>query len=381
MFRTDSSVGVLQAVAAIAGLAVLLWSLGLSSIRIADAANLTVVSDTLSDSAPNVVSNHTIVFALPVAGSGVAAGESITITFPSATFDLSSIDAGDIDLATSTDYAVQDGAAAAATWGVATTSNTITFTSGTEVIAAGATVTVEVGTNATFGGTGDGQIVNPASSSYEINISTTGGDSGATRVVILDNVTVTASVDTVFNFAVAGLAGGETVNGTTTTGATTPTAIPFGQMQSGAANATTSAQRLTVSTNASQGYVVTVQIDHTLESSTGADIDLFNNGTESDVPQAWASPSGTLGNDDTYGHWGVTSEDNDTTARGTEFGADEWIAASTTPRIIMGHDGPADGSTAGVGVTDVGYKIEITDLQEAGDDYEAVLTYVATPTF
>lgn len=384
MIRTEKSVRVLQAVAAIAGLAVLFWSLGLPSLRFAEAVNLTNVSDILSDSAPNVVSNHTIEFTLPVDGAGVGAGDTITITFPNGAsdFNLQNIDAGDIDLATTTDYAIQDGAASGATWGVATSTFAITFTSGTETIAAGATVTVEIGTNATFGGVGNGQIVNPASSSYEINISTSGGDSGATRVVILDNVEISASVDTTFTFSVAGVGAGETVNGTTTTGSSEATAIAFGQLLAGAQNASTTAQRLTVVTNATQGYVVTVQVDDTLISSTGADIDLFSNGTESDVPQSWASPSGTLGNENTYGHWGITSDDLDTTARGAnEFGVDEWIAASTTPRVVMGHNGPADGLTQGIGTSTVGFKIEITPLQEAGDDYEAILTYVATPTF
>jgi hypothetical protein len=353
----------------------------LPSLRFAEAVNLTDVSDTLSDSAPNVVSNHTISFVLPPTGSGVGAGETVTITFPAATFDLSNLNVTDFDFATVTDYTVvADGAEAGQQWGVATTSNTIAFTSAAATIAAGATVTIEVGNNALFEGTGSGQIVNPASSSYEINISTTGGDTGATRVVILDNVLVTASVDTTFTFSVAGLGGGETVNGTTTTGTSTATTIPFGSLQAGAANATTSAQRLSVTTNATQGYSVTVQVDQTLQSATGADIDLFDDGVESDTPATWSSPAGTVGSENTYGHWGVTSEDA-TTTRSTEFGSQEWIAASTTPRIIMGHDGPADGTTAGIGVTDVGYKVEITSLQEAADDYQAILTYVATPTF
>jgi hypothetical protein len=385
MFRTEKSVRVLQAVAAIASFAVLLWSLGLPSIRFADASSLTDISDTLSDSAPSVGSNHTITFAIPADGTPLGSGDTITITFPDGVsdFDLSGVGIDDIDFASSSDYAIVQGAAGADQWGVATSTFTVVFTAGAGVvIATGTALTVEIGNNATFGGQGVGQIVNPTAESYEINIATNEGDTGATRVLILETVEVTASVDTTFTFSVAGLGGGETVNGTTTTGTSTATTIPFGLMQAGVDNATTTAQRLTVSTNASQGYVVTIQVDDTLRSSTGADIDLFNNGTESDIPQAWVSPSATVGNDATYGHWGITSGDNDTTARGgNEFTSDTWIAASTTPRIVMGNDGPANGTVSGVGVTDVGFKIEISALQEAGDDYTAVLTYVATPTF
>lgn len=384
MIRTVSSVRILQAVAVIAGLAVLLWSLGLPSLRFADAANLTNVSDTLTDSAPNVVSNHTIVFTLPSGGSGVGVGESITITFPSSTFDLSNIDEGDVDLATTTgDFdLVPDGTETGFQFGVATTSNTIQFTSDTATIAAGATITVEVGDNATFGGTGNGQIVNPASSTYEISISTTAGDTGTTRVVILDNVLVSASVDTTFTFSIAGVGAGdgsETVRGATITGTTTATGIPFGLLASG--TATTTAQDLTVETNASQGYVVTAQVDGTLISSTGADIDGFDDGTYSDVPAAWSSPSADVDDENTWGHWGITSEDG-TTTRSTEFTDSlPWIGPTTTARVVMSHDGPADGTTQGVGVARIGFRAEITSLQEAGNDYEANLTYIATPTF
>jgi hypothetical protein len=47
----------------------------------------------------------------------------------------------------------------------------------------------------------------------------------------------------------------------------------------------------------------------------------------------------------------------------------------------MGHTGPSDGFTAGQGATRVGYQIEISALQEAGDDYSTTLRYIATPTF
>ena len=370
MFRTVQSVRVLQAVAAIAGLAVLLWSLGLPSLRFAEAANLTGVSDTLSNTASSTVANHSIEF---VSETGLTAGQDIVLTFDSG-FDLSTIGEEDIDvLEDSVDQPDTE-------FTVATTSTTITITSGTLAIAADATTTILIGLDATNSGSPDSQIVNPSTNgSKDIDIAFGPSDTGSTVVVILDTVLVTASVDTNFTFTVSGLGGGETVNGTTTTGTTTSTAIPFGELTAGVG--TTSAQRLNVSTNASQGYSVTVQIDDTLISSTGADIDLFNNGTESDVPGAWAAPSGTLGNDATYGHWGVTSDDASAGRGANEFGSDQWIAASTTPRIVMGHTGPAAGQGTGVGSTTVGYKVEITSLQEAGDDYQAILTYVATPTF
>ena len=47
----------------------------------------------------------------------------------------------------------------------------------------------------------------------------------------------------------------------------------------------------------------------------------------------------------------------------------------------MGNTGPADGTTAGIGAARIGYQVQISALQEAGDDYTTTLRYIATPTF
>lgn len=383
MIRTETSVRVLQAVAAIAGLAVLLWSVGLPSFHLAEAASLVSVSNTLSDSAPSALSDHAINFTIPTGSAGVEAGETLVVTFPT-NFNLSTSTAttSDIDLEINGVDATLGFVASGATWGVSISGQNLTFTSGTGVISADDDVTVKVGGNAADGfATGTTKVSNPGVGTYEFNITSgTGGnnDSGSTLVAIIDNVDVTASVDTVFTFTVAGVGGGAAVNGTTTTGTTTATTIPFGTLR--ANQPTTTAQDLFVTTNASQGFVVTAHVDQTLLSSTGADIDGFNNGSYTDTPGAWAVPTATLGNDNTYGHWGLTTEDF-VTGRASEFDTDEWIAASTTPRIIFGHTGPADGTSSGTGTARIGYQIEISALQEAGDDYSATLTYIATPTF
>ena len=371
MFRTEKTVGMLKAIAMIAGLAILLWSLGLPSLNLANAANVTDFSDTLSDSAPSAASNHTISFVAPT--EDIDNPDTIVLTFP-AGFDLSTIGEEDIDLLEAGVNQPDTG------WDVGTTSTTITLTMTSETILAGATTTILIGTHATDGSP-NSQITNPGvEASYAITVAAGPQDSGTTRVVILDSVTVSAAVDTVFTFGVAGVNAGATVNGDTTTGTTSSTTIPFGTLTNG--NASTSAQQLSVSTNASNGYVVTVQIDQALQSSTGADIDGFVDGTDINTPVTWTAPTPVLGSENTYGHWGFTSDDATTTRdAGDEFDPSEYAAASTSPRVVMSHDGPANASGVGVGTTTVGYKIEITSLQEAGDDYTATLTYVATPTF
>lgn len=381
MYTTEKTVTLLRTIAIIAGLAITLWSVGFGSLQFVDAANITDVSDTLSDSAPSALSNHTITFVTP---TGVTNGATTTVTFP-AGFNMGTVAFDDIDMASSTDFSVAANCSgservAATVLGQDLRLHFCTGDGG--FLSAGGTTTIEVGTNATFGTTGNSQIANHASEgSYEIGFVAGASDSGWTRVVILDEVLVTAAVDTVFTFTISGVAGGQSVNGTTTTGSASTTSIPFGTLSAGVA--TTTAQDLTVTTNAANGYSVTVQIDQPLLSSTGADIDGFSNGSYTNTPVTWVPPTATLGAENTYGHWGFTSEDADTTrSAGDEFGANEWASVATTsPSVVMSHSGPADGTTPGVGSTRVGYKVQISSLQEAGDDYSATLTYVATPVF
>lgn len=370
----------LQAVAVITAAAITLWSLGLTPFSFAQAANVTSISDVIGDSTPSATTDHTIEFTIPAGSAGVEAGETVTVTFPATFTGTSSVTIADLDLEINGGDETIAGAPASGVWTFAWNGNTLEFDNTDSTISAGDVVSIKVGSSAD-GGTD--RLVNPSSEgSYEINVTSgegANGDTGATRVAIINSVLVTAAVDTIFTFAVSGTAAGTSVNGDTTTGQTTTTTIPFGTLTNG--NATTSAQALEVNTNASNGYVVTVVTDGDLESSTGANIDGFADGSDTNTPASWAAPSGTLGSSNTYGHWGVTSDDNATT-RTTEFGVSEYIAvSSTTPRVVMSHTGPANGTGVGVGTTTVGYKIEISALQEAGDDYETNLIYVATPTF
>ncbi|MFM2374074.1 MAG: hypothetical protein RLZZ234_69 [Candidatus Parcubacteria bacterium] len=384
MIHTVKAVRILQTVACIVGMSVVLWSLGIPTfIRDADAASLTSVSDTISDSDRGVPANHTIRFTTP---TGTISGESITITFP-AQFTVNGtgatgLDFSDIDVTDDGNEITLAGSPSGTTWGVSTTTSSITLTTSTTSgasVASSSVIVIEIGTHATNGTTGDTRITNPSSAgSYEITVGGNMQDSGATRVAIIDDVVVTASVDTVFSFTISGVATSSSVNGsaTTTAGSSTATAIPFGNLTAG--TTTIMAQDLQVSTNATQGFVVTVEQSQNLQSSTGADIDGFINGAYTNTPTAWTAPSALLANPDTWGHWGLTSEDD---LNGTEFGTDLWVAASTTPRQVFQHNGPADGVTANSGSTRVGYQVQISPLQEAGDDYTTTLTYIATPTF
>lgn len=368
---------VLRALAMLIGTSLLLWSVGLTPFsQRADAANLTQFSDTLSDSDLGVSSNHTIVFTSP---NGVISGQTITLTLTSFSIP-QGFDFNDVDVTVGSHPITLGSSAAADTWGVATTTTTVTFTTSTSTgsvtVASSTQVTIRLGTNASVGATGDTQITNPGSAnSYELQAATT-WDSGRTRVVILDDVLVTAVVNTTFNFTVTGIATSSEVNGTTTTRSSTATTIPFGTLTNGVIQ--TLAQDLTVTTNAAYGFVVTVFQSDNLKSSTNADIDGFIDGAYTNTPAAWQAPSNSVANENTWGHWGLTSEDD---LNSDEFGSNLWVAASTTPRQVFHHASSSDGVTPNIGSTTVGYQAQITSLQEAADDYNTTLTYIATPTF
>ena len=376
MTRKNYAFSVLQAIAAVASLAVILWSLGFPVLQFAEAANVTTFSDTLTDSAPSVVSDHTIEFVTP---TGVAAGETIVVTLDAGFTGVAGIAFGDVDLDVNGTDETLAAAAAGATWGVAAAGQDITLTSGTGVIAANATVTIQIGTNADGG---VNQITNPATEgSYSVSLTAGSEDTGTTLVAIVNSVTVTATVDTIFTFTINGVAAGTSVGGDTTGGDTSSTTIPFGELA--ADTASTAAQSLEVSTNAANGYVVTVAADQQLASANGADIDGFVDGSYTETPTAWAAPGATPGLENEAGHWGLSSDDTTLTSGLTDLytGGTEFVSASTSPVEVLRHDGPTDGSTAGEGTANVIYKVEVTALQEAATDYTATLTYVATPVF
>jgi len=375
MHRTTNAFSVLQATAVTLGLAILLWSVGLPSIRFSEAANLTSFSDTLSDSAPGVNADHTIEFTTP---SGVANNQTIVVTFDAA-FDATGVVDTDIEVATSSgSFTLAADCSGTEQLGASFSGDVLTITlcnGDGAVLAEDDTVTITIGIAAN-GGTGSNQVNNPGSAgSYVITVAAGTLDTGETQVAIVNTVQVTASVDTLFTFTVNGLPGGSSVNGATTTGSTSAIAIPFGTLEAGVAS--TAAQELVVVTNANNGFVVTVETDQQLTSSNGAEIDSFVEGSNTTTPTAWASPSNTPGSLNTYGHWGLTSDDTNITI---PTGANQYVAVLTTPVEVFSNGGPTNG-TGATGVARVGYRVEIGSLQEAATDYEATLTYIATPVF
>jgi hypothetical protein len=363
MFVIPTHVGFThRVVAMLVACAMVLWSVG--AYTTAQAANLVEVSDTLTDSGPSALSGHLFSFEIP-AGSTVASTTDYVITFPSGFTGVNTVISGNLTVRL-------NGGAPITIGNFAAGAQTLTFDNVPAV--AGDVVTVQLA---------EGVVTNPASiQSYEflITVANATSDTGRTRVAIVNYVTVTAIVPTSFDFTVSGLGTTTAINGTSTTGSTTATQIPFGSLT--ANQVYTMAQRLNVTTNARNGFVVTVEQDGNLRSSTGADIDGFIDGAYTNTPVVWAAPTNSLLLENTWGHWGLTSNDSDLNAgEFTSSGGNKWVAASTTPRQVFSHTGPANGTTQDYGLATVGYQVQISPLQEAGDDYQTTLMYIATPTF
>ncbi len=223
------------------------------------AAALTNLSDTQSSVKINTLSNHTIQFVTP---TGIGAGQNFAITFPVG-WNLGQLGATSTDFATSTsascsgftDALLANGAASGLVWGVATTSQSITLTSGTAVIPANRCVQIRLGTNAISQASGTAQITNPVSATSSIiTIGGSFGDNGAITVNIIndDTVAMTGTVNQSLTFTIS------------------TSTIYFGVLGSGAAKFASStnplgdttetiAHSLGVSTNAPSGFTVSVR--------------------------------------------------------------------------------------------------------------------------
>ncbi len=319
------------------------------------AAALTGLSNTMSSQKVSELSNHTIVFTTP---SGVGAAETITIAFP-AGFTIGSVDNTDIDVVGSAAGELTLGATASgATWGAAFSSQTLTITSGTGTIAAGETVTIEIGTHATAGATGDQQIANNSSAStYAITIAGTFGDTGSILIPILteDEVSVTADVGQTLSFSIS-----DTTIGFGTLSSSGPR---YATADASGSDTETSAHNLVVGTNASSGYTVTYNASTTLTS--GSD--------EIDIATITGDANGTPGTEQFAINF---TTDGDATIASTYANAsDNWSMATATATTIASETVPTADETIGAY-----YLANIASLTPAGS-YSATFVYIATANY
>lgn len=311
-----------------------------------NAANMETASITLGDSSPDATATSTISFNLVTT---LPAGGYIRADFTASDFTGFAVAGIDCGLGGST--------------GASTTDEIVdcTYAAGRDT----ATHTIDVLlTNSST--TGIKNVTVTAYTSLGVEIEST-----AVAAFVIDSVTVTANVAATLSFAISGTSTGALINNVATTEDSSTTTIPFGTLTDG--NQKVVGQDLSVTTNASGGFTVTVEQSQPLTSGAGAIIDSFIDGTPS-TGAGWTGPTPVLGSEETYGHMGVTSND-------AGLASGNFVGLTTgVPQLVMYNGGVADGTTAGVGYASVAYSVEISALQEAGD-YESSITYVCTPTY
>jgi len=227
----------------------------------------------------------------------------------------------------------------------------------------------------TIGGTH--QAVNPNSEgaflvSYDIYDNTQGFGTpvefGDGMVHLNHIVVVTATVPSILQFSINPVTAGGTVNGATITTATTSGyLVNFGGYTG--ADDRIAAHDLQVSTNATDGYIITVQSDQSLSNGiyTIPDFTAANNN-----PQTWATPPGG----GTNGYFGyTTSDDSLFNAPYDRFTGNKWAGFSAIPSEVAFDSGPVRDQ-----ITRVGYRLELTQYQNIGT-YQNTLMYIVTPTY
>jgi hypothetical protein len=336
-------------------------------IELAYAAALNTLSDTQSSVKVSALSDHTIQFVTP---TGVPAGQAVAVNFPVG-WTLGALGTTSIALATSTsatcsgftDALVNTTAAASGlTWGVATTTTSVTITSNTAVIPANRCIQIRLGSNARAAGTTT--ISNPSSAtSSVITISAANGtDTGTITANIItdDTVAVTGLVQQSISFVIS------------------TSTIYFGTLSSASSRYASStniagdasqatAHDLLVGTNAPYGYAITVR-GQTLTSQQNPLNTISAIGT--------TAASSTVGSEQ-FGiratvSGGTGSTIGATYASTTAFGYD---ATATTSSLFASGSGSTNTSTYSLR-----YAANIAGTTEAGT-YAANLVYVATANF
>jgi len=170
-------------------------------------------------------------------------------------------------------------------------------------------------------------------------------------------------------FTINGLEAGTTTDTFTTDVETTPTSVPFGTLA--LATPVQAAQRLVVSTSASSGYKILAFERQALMSNQAATIDPVTGTNPS--PASWndGCPGSSAG---CYGYH--SGEDVLGTGDTTRFSPNDSFAQfSQTPYEVAYSATPVTDKK-----TDIVYKVEARNLQEAGS-YESSLVYIVVPVF
>lgn len=214
-------------------------------------------------------------------------------------------------------------------------------------------------------------------------------DTGKALIGTIESVQVKASVDNSFTFTITGgFAAGGSVNSGNSTACTTTDTVSSGVSTNTATLVdlgilTTSslnihAQRINITTNGLGGYTLTATASgHLINNATGFWI------ADSTTPAAFPATAPwfgihACGLDVNTSTWG-TAAGNTARGSGSKYG---WPTQTTAVTLASDSTGPIDNSIAsdGNGIVTVEYAAGIDSTVPAGN-YQAYVTYVATPTF
>ncbi len=170
------------------------------------------------------------------------------------------------------------------------------------------------------------------------------------------------------SFTISGISSGEVTEGITTDIDTTANTIPFGELSFG--EETEAAQRLDITTNATEGYQIFVFERQQLTHPSGNQIDPIT--TTNPAPGTWAAGCSALAT----GCYGYHTGDDSLAAGSARFAPDNTYAQfDSIPREVAYSAIPTDGD-----VVDMIYKIEVQEGQ-VGGLYESNIAYIIVPVF
>lgn len=325
-----------------------------------NAATLTTGSVAISDSRPSTASvSYTIDFSnvttsaikcIKAVFSTQASGGSVPTGFTSTSAALSG----------SSDYIPTP-----ASWTTDASANgtvKITYSSGETPASASSRTLVLTGI--TNGSTADTAYYLQFSTFNNTDCATSPVDSSTIAFIYTTGQAVSVTVDSTLTFTVNSVASSQTVNGATTTVATTSSTIPFGTVTA-SANAI-AAHDLTISTNSDNGY--TTYIRYTGDLTSGAntidDLATHTNASPGSFSAAGTEAFGYTTNDSTLG-----------TGTAGRFISNKWAAFDTTNYEVAYAATPVSSET-----TRVGYQVGVAGTTDAGV-YTTTVIITATPVY
>ncbi len=352
-----------------------------SVITKTDAAALSSISDTLTDSRFNTVSNHTVAFTndtiIPTSGTIAVAFEADFTTTGLVVADLD-LEVGGVDLSLAADCSATEEA------GAVVSGNTVTFTVCSDYntnngIAATSAITVKVGSNATAGSAGTMRIQNPATAvcgsgnnSYvcSITITTSASGSATAQVAILTGVTVNATVDAYMTFVYSESGADDyTVGFGSWSGGST--AIRYATSDAAGTETPTPGNedpfRLVLTSNTANASITVKGIN-----SNGT-AGLYSSGASAEIEAIVGGAFGVTAAAEGFGVYGSSTG-------ATMVMHDDFDNDSTDGQLLTTNKTFATGSDLGANTIEVDMKAAIASNTPAGS-YTTTLVFVATPVY